>query len=271
MKKMILMIWAYGCGFFVMAAVAFVFLYILGHGGSVVTVDFLLQYPKGTPLGTSGGIFPAIVGSLYIGAVAAVAAAVFSLSTAVYLVFYCKNNFFYEVNQFIIQCTSGIPSIVIGLFGYSFFLMNIGIPRSVLSAGLTLAVMIIPFITVRVEKLLLEFPKSSIDASLALGVSFMYTLVHLVLPSRCREIASTLALATAYAMGATAPIMYTGTVLYTGHLPDLTDPFMALPYHLYVLVNEGYSLTMAYGTAFVLIVILLGINLFCRYLGKGRE
>ena len=75
MKKTALVIWAYGCGFFVMATVAFVFLYILGKGGSVITMDFLLQYPKGTPLGTSGGIFPAIVGSLYIGLIAAVAAA----------------------------------------------------------------------------------------------------------------------------------------------------------------------------------------------------
>jgi phosphate transport system permease protein len=270
MKKTILILWAYGCGVFVMFLVAFIFLYILGKGGSVITPDFILQYPQGTPLGTSGGIFPAIVGSLYIGCIAACTASLFSISTAIYLTFYCRNAFLYELNRFTIQCMSGIPSILIGLFGYSFFLMNAGIPRSVLSAGLTLAVMIIPFMVIQIEKTLLEFPKELVESSLALGVSLVYTLFHLVLPLRWREIASSVALATAYAMGATAPIMYTGTVLYTGHLPSLTDPFMALPYHLYVLVNEGYSLTMAYGTAFVLLVILLVIQLICRFPGKRR-
>ena len=270
MKHIGIRCWVYGCGLVVFFVTSFVFSYVLVKGSKVITWDFLFQYPQGTPLGNSGGIFPAIMGSLYVGTVAAAIAAIFSLSLAVYLTFYCHNRILYEINNFIMKWVSLIPSIVLGLFGYSFFLLNLGIPRSVLSAGMTLAIMIVPFITLRLEKIFREYPGDVVESSLALGVSMMYTLRQIILPQRRREIASAIALGTAYAMGATAPIMYTGTVLYTGHLPELTDPFMSLPFHLYILDNEGYSLSMAYGTAFVLMALLLMIMIACQFGGKER-
>ena len=270
MKSLWLRAWAYGSGLLVLAVVFFVFLYILVKGGGVISPEFMLDYPKGIPLGMSGGIFPAIMGSILLGIVAAAVASFFSLATALYLSFYCHNRLIYEVNRFLIQCVSGIPSIVLGRFGYGFFLMDLGLPRSVLSAGLTLAVMIIPFITLRLEKIFREFSRETIEASLDLGISLSYTICVVLLPSCRRAIATTIALASAFAMGATAPIMYTGAVLYTGYVPDLTDPFMALPYHLYILVNDGYSVEMAYGTAFVLIALLLLINLLCQSLKERK-
>ena len=107
-------------------------------------------------------------------------------------------------------------------------------------------------------------------AALNMGLSPSYIWVHMVIPSAMRDGLSAIALGAAYAMGATAPIMYTGAVLYTRSIPNITDPFMALPYHLYILVNEGYSVDLAYATAFVLMVILLCINIICRWIG-GRS
>lgn len=269
MKKIFLCLWVYGCGALVVSIIAFILLYIFSRGFPVMSLDFLLQYPQGLPLGVAGGIFPAIIGSLYTGAVAAGIASILSFSISVYLVFYCHHIVLYQIYSFIIQCISGVPSILLGLFGYSFFLMVWGIPRSVLSAGLTLALMILPFVILRFEKIFQEFPQDIVDSSLSLGVSKVYTIWHIILPCRKREISSSVALAVAYAMGATAPVMYTGTVLYTGHLPGLLDPFMSLPFHLYILVSEGYAVEMAYGTAFVLLSIVFIIMIACHLLGKG--
>lgn len=269
MKKIFLCLWVYGCGALVVSIVTCILLYIFFQGCPAISLDFLLQYPKGLPLGSAGGIFPAIIGSLYTGAVAAGVASILSFFISIYLVFYCHCTLLYRIYSFIIQCISGIPSILLGLFGYSFFLMVWGIPRSVLSAGLTLALMILPFIILRFEKIFREFPQDVVKSSLSLGVSKVYTIWYLILPSRKREISSSIALATAYAMGAAAPVMYTGTVLYTGHLPGLMDPFMSLPFHLYILVSEGYAVEMAYGTAFVLLSIIFIIMIACHLLGKG--
>ena len=271
MKNIFLKAWAYLSGILVTVIVLFIFFYILWKGSSVLSLEFLTTYPAGLPLGTAGGIFPAIIGSIYVGIVSAFFASLCSIAISIYLIYFCSHTWLKELNRFIIQCISGVPSIVLGLFGYSFFLMQLEIPRSVLSAGLTLAIMIIPFITLRIEKIFQEFPQKTIDASLALGVSLEHTILKIVLPQRIIEIASSISLGTAFAMGAVAPIMYTGTLLYSGHLPKLTDPFMSLPYHLYVLVNEGFSLKMAYGTAFVLITLLLTINIGCRVLQVRRN
>lgn len=270
MKQFFLKCWAYGCGCVMTGIILLLFVYVFWQGRDVISFSFLLDYPKGTPLGTAGGIFPAIVGSIFISLIAAISASICAIALALYMTYYCAMLGIASGLRFLVQCFSGIPSIVLGLFGYTFFLMHLGLPRSVLSAGLTLAIMIIPFIALRVEKILVEFPASQLQSSLALGVSLEYTIRHIVLPQRLQEIASTIALATAYAMGATAPIMFTGAVLYYGHVPAITDPFMALPYHLYVLANEGYSLPMAYGTAFVLMALVLGITVCCQRIGRRR-
>ena len=165
---------------------------------------------------------------------------------------------------------SGLPSVLIGLFGYSVLILYLGIDKSLLSASITLTVMVIPFITLRLVKVFHEFPRKTYEAALNMGLSPSYIWMHMVIPSAMRDGLSAIALGAAYAMGATAPIMYTGAVLYTRSIPNITDPFMALPYHLYILVNEGYSVDLAYATAFVLMVILLCINIICRWIG-GRS
>ncbi|HHY59651.1 MAG TPA: ABC transporter permease subunit [Clostridia bacterium] len=244
----------------VLAALLFIFGYIGRHGVAAVNLEFLLSGPKGVPLGAEGGIFPAIIGSLGLFAIACLSAGILALSTAVYLVFYCRSKKIDALAHMVIQCLAGIPSIVIGLFGYSLLVVNLGLGRSLLAAGLTLGIMIFPFIEVRVEKTLREAGHHLIVSSYALGVSKAYTLFKLVLPICLSDIVSAVTLAGGFAMGAAAPIILTGAVIFAPVPDSLLSPVMALPFHLYILTNEGISLEKAYATALVLVALVFAIN-----------
>ena len=270
MKDIFIKLFSYISGLVVISIIFFIFTYIFIKGFKVINIEFLFSIPKGMPLGESGGIFPAIVGSLYLGFLSSLISSILSILTAMYLCFYCKSKKIYNLIKFSIQSISGLPSIVIGLFGYSFCIMKLGIPKSLLSASITLSIMIIPYITLRVEKIFNEFSKDVIDASLSLGISRIYSIRKIVLPTCRAKILQSISLSMAYAMGATAPIMFTGAVIFANSPRSIKDPFMALPYHLYILISEGYSINMAYGTAFVLMIIILVINLAC-YFSDRRE
>lgn len=270
MRDIFIKLFSYISGLIVIAIMLFIFIYIFLKGYKVIDIEFLFSIPKGMPLGESGGIFPAIIGSLYLGILSSLISSVLSILTAMYLCFYCRNKKIYNLIKFSIQSISGLPSIVIGLFGYSFCIMKLGIPKSLLSAGITLSIMIIPYITLRVEKIFNEFSKNILEASLSLGVSKVYSIRKIVLPNCKVKILQSISLSVAYAMGATAPIMFTGAVIFANSPRSIKDPFMALPYHLYILISEGYSINMAYGTAFVLMIIIFVINLSC-YFSDRRE
>lgn len=248
-----------------------IFSYLLYKGFKVISTEFIFGSPKGVPLGTEGGIFPAIVGSLLSGLLSGLFGGILGLCTAVYLVFYCKNPTIKIYILQALQCLAGIPSVVIGLFGYSLLIVGFGINKSLLSASITLTIMIIPFISIRIKKALEETSKDQYICSLSLGISKSYTIVRLVIPNAFKYIMTSLGLGIAFSMGATAPVMFTGAVISSGIPSKLTDPFMSLPYHLYILVNEGLSVDMAYGTAFVLIVIVLLINLICHLVGNYED
>lgn len=270
-KDIFFKFWVYLSGTTVIFLTFFVFIYALYKGAGVVSLEFIFDSPKGMPLGTDGGIFPAIMGSLMSGILAGLMGGVLGLCTSVYLVFYCNNK---NVKIYILQalrCLAGIPSVVIGLFGYTILIVVLGVNKSLLSVSITLTIMIIPFIEIRIQKALEETSRELYISCLSLGISKSYTIIHLVIPNALRYIMTSLGLGIVFAMGATAPIMFTGAVIISGVPTKLSDPIMALPYHLYMLVNEGLSVEMAYGTAFVLIVILLMINLICRFIGDFKE
>lgn len=240
--------------------------YMVYQGLSIWSVTFFVEAPSGMPPGTDGGIGPAIIGTIALGLVTAIISSVLSIPCALSIVYGNIPRQLRRLVLVLLRSILGIPSIIMGLFGYSFYILYVGLDRSLLVSALTLGTMIMPFITLRLVKVFSEFPKSTYEAAQYLGLGPAYIWIHLVIPARRQSIGSTIALGCAYAMGATAPILYTGVVLYMRGLPSLTDPFMSLSYHLYILVNEGYGLDMAYGTALVLLVILWGIQLFCRAL-----
>jgi phosphate transport system permease protein len=270
-KDLMFRIWVILSGIIIIAVTFGLFLYIFYKGIGVVSAEFIFSPPKGIPLGTEGGVFPAIIGSLMSGLISGLLGGTLGLCTAIYLNYYCRNEIIRKYILNALQCLAGIPSVVIGLFGYTFLIVGLGISKSLLSASVTLTVMIIPFISIRMKRALEETSKEQYISSLSLGIPKGYTIVKLVIPSAFKYIMTSLGLGTVFAMGATAPIMYTGVVIMSGVPGKLTDPFMALPYHLYILVNEGLSVEMAYGTAFVLIVIVLLINIICHSIGNYED
>lgn len=247
-------------GILVIAVILFIFLYIFLKGYKSINLKFIFDKPKGDVFGKEGGIFPAIIGSLYLLLISTAFAGIFGIACAIYTSFYCKSRKTALFINLITECISGIPSIVLGLFGYTFFVLNLNFGKSLLSGGLTLGIMIFPFVEIRVEKALKEIKRDVINSSYSLGVGKAYTILKLVLPIIKKEILSTLALSGGFAMGAAAPIILTCAVLSSLVPKSIFDPSMALPYHLYILVNEGISMEKAYGTAFVLMLILIIIN-----------
>lgn len=269
-KDFFIKLWAYISGIFVIFTVIFIFGYIFFKGYKAISFKFLTDVPKGIILGKEGGIAPAIIGSFLSTGLACIFAGIFSLCTSIYLVFYEKNIKRIQFIHSVIKCIGGIPSIVTGLFGYTMFTLHLGLGRSVISGALTLAVMIFPVMEIRIEKSLREVNKNIITASYSLGVSKIYTIFKIAVPSAKEYIISAVLLGYSYAIGATAPVMFCMTVINSPVSFDITKPSMTLSYHLYTLLTQGISYEMAYGTAFVLLVVILAVNIFCRFIIKNK-
>ncbi|WP_024615312.1 ABC transporter permease subunit [Clostridium sp. Ade.TY] len=270
MKKLI-NIWIYLSMLIVVVVLSFILIFIAKEGISQINFTFLFKSPKGMPIGSNGGIFPAIIGSLLTTFIASIIAGIMGLCTSIFNVFYIKNKTLNNVVCTIVQCISGVPSIILGLFGYAFLVVTLGFGKSVLSASITLAIMIYPYIEVRLEKCFREFQEEYLLSSYSLGVSKEYTIIHLVLNGTKKEIITSITMASGFAMGATAPIMLTGAVVNTHSPESLLDPFMSLPYHLYILMQQGIGIDKAYGTAFVLIILVLIINFLGAILGGLKK
>ena len=264
--------WAYSSMILVTGIILFLFGYVFYRGAGTISWEFLSQSPRGAVLGEEGGIWPAIVGSLCFTATAIVLGGIPAVATALFMVFYCKRRRTEGLIRMVIQCISGIPSIVLGLFAYSFLVRDLAWGRCILSSGVALAVMILPFIEVRAEKTFRELPKQLVQSSYALGCSRFYTIWKIVLPACKGEIVSGVILGGCYAMGATAPLIFTGAVAYSSLPARLTAPAMALPMHLYLLVAQGAtSMDAAYGTAFVMMALILISNLLATIYARRSQ
>lgn len=272
LKCFILNIWCHLSSGLVVATAGFIIGYIVIKGYPVVDWQFITHGPKGMPLGIEGGILPAILGTLSLGLVCCLVACSLGLTTGIYLYMYCGNNLLKDSIRLVVQCIAGIPSIVLGLFGYTFLVYHLNMGISLLAGGITLGIMVFPIVAVSTEKALQEFDQDLVKASYGLGVTKSYTLFKVILPHCKSDIIAGILLAVVLAMGATAPIILTAAVMYAHHWPQLFAPVMALPYHLYMLAAEGIALQHAYGTALVLVGLLLIIKLLAVFFAhrKGR-
>ena len=223
-------LWAYGSMVLVAGVIVFLFAFVFYEGSSVISWEFLTQAPSGAVLGEEGGIWPAIVGSLCFTATAVVLGGIPAIATALFLVFYCRRRRASGLIRLVVQCISGIPSIVLGLFAYSFLVRDLRWGRCILSAGVALGIMILPFIEVRAEKAFRELPEQMVRSSYALGCSRTYTIWKIVLPACRGELVSGIILGGCYAMGATAPMIFTGAVAYAGVPSSVMEPAMAPPW-----------------------------------------
>ena len=261
----------YISGALVFFLVGFLFLYIFFKGYKVINLNFLLDVPQGMVLGQEGGIAPAIIGSFLSTFIACGVAGFFGIFTSIHLVFYEKNQRKIKIIQSIIKCIGGIPSIVFGLFGYTLFTLYFGFGKSIISGGLTLGVMIFPVVEIRIEKSLREIDENILRASYSMGVSKFYTIYKIGIPYCIKEIMASILLGYNYAIGATAPIMFCMAVINSPISFDIKKPAMSLSYHLYTLMTQGISMEMAYGTAFILLALIVVVTIIFQILLRKRD
>ena len=261
----------YISGTLVFFLVGFLFLYIFFKGYKVINLNFLLDVPQGMVLGQEGGIAPAIIGSFLSTFIACGVAGFFGIFTSIYLVFYEKNQKKIKIIQSIIKCIGGIPSIVFGLFGYTLFTLYFGFGKSIISGGLTLGIMIFPVVEIRIEKSLREIDENILRASYSMGVSKFYTIYKIGIPYCLKEIMASVLLGYNYAIGATAPIMFCMAVINSPISFDIKKPAMSLSYHLYTLMTQGISMEMAYGTAFILLALIVVVTIIFQILLRKRD
>jgi len=246
-------------------AILLILLYDIGkNGGGAISWEFISQPPRRGM--TEGGIFPAIMGTFIVTIVTAVLAIPLGMFAAIYLNEYAKQSRLTRLIRLSIRNLSGVPSIVYGLFGVILFVNILKFGTSILSAGLTLGLLTLPWTITASEEALKTIPNSYREGSLALGATKWQAIRTNVLPYAIPGMLTGTVLGLARAAGETAPILFTGAAFYLPYLPkSLSDQFMALPYHLYIMATQHHAIEqvrpLAYGTALVLIVLVLGLNM----------
>ncbi len=239
--------------------------FIASNGLKAISWDFLTQTP--TESMTKGGIMPCIIGTFSLGLGAMLIAFPIGVASAIYINEYAKQGRILRIIRLGINNLAGIPSVVFGLFGLAFFVTYLNLGVSILSGALTLGVMSLPVIIGATEEALKSVPNTYREASLGLGATKLQTIFRAVLPSALPGILTGGILGISRAAGETAPIMFTAAVFYTPDMPkSIFEEIMALPYHIYVLATAGTDIEatrpLQYGTALVLITLVLGMNLF---------
>lgn len=236
--------------------------YIVFKGISAISWDFLTKMPEDGM--RAGGIFPAIVGTIWLTIGTILISVPFGVLTGIYLVEYAKDNWLTRIINLTIINLAGIPSIIYGLFGMALFVIFLEFDVSILSGSLTLGIMCLPVIITSTRESLLAIPNHLREASLALGATKWETITKVILPAALPGILTGVILSISRAAGETAPIMFTAVAFYLPFLPETPwDQVMALPYHLYVISTQVPNIPLEYmtGTLFVLVVITISFNL----------
>jgi phosphate transport system permease protein len=236
--------------------------FIVVNGISAISWEFLTQPPREGM--TEGGILPAILGTILLMAGTAIAAIPLGIGAAIYLAEYAGNNRLTRAIRLAIVNLAGIPSIVYGLFGLGAFVLFLSFGTSILAGSLTLGLMTLPVVISTAEEAILAVPSEFRVVSLSLGATRWQTIRRQVLPHALPGILTGVILGLGRAAGETAPILFTVAAFYLPELPrTVFDQTMALPYHLYVIATQvpGMPLSIQYGTALVLLLIVLSLTL----------
>jgi phosphate transport system permease protein len=266
----------FGAISFVVVAVLFIILgFIAIKGIRVINWEFLTAMPDQGM--TRGGIFPAIVGTLCLMAGSMIFAFPIGILSGIYINEFLKDSYFKRFVRMMTDNLAGIPSIVFGLFGMALFVNYLKFGDSILAGSLTLGLLVLPVVIRTTEESLKSVEDSLRVGSLALGATKLQTIQRVILPVAFPNIITGLILSLGRVSGETAPILFTVAAYFLPRLPhSIFDQVMALPYHLYVLTTSGTNMEesrpMAYGTALVLIVMVLLFNVAAstlrKYLGK---
>jgi phosphate transport system permease protein len=236
--------------------------FIVFEGFSTLSWEFLTQPPRNGM--TEGGIAPALLGTVYLTLGTAVAAMPIGIGAAIYLSEYAGENRLTRLIRLAIVNLAGIPSIVYGLFGLGAFVLFLNYGTSILAGSLTLGLMTLPVVISTAEEAIAAVPREFRVVSLSLGATRWQTIRHQVLPHAVPGIITGVILGLGRAAGETAPILFTVAAFYLPDLPkSIFDQAMVLPYHLFVISTQvpGMPLSIQYGTALVLLLIVLSLTL----------
>lgn len=248
--------------------------FIIYKGVGVINWEFISSAPREGM--TAGGIWPAIVGTFYLMVGSALFAFPIGVMSGIYMNEYAPKGKLVRFIRVMTNNLSGIPSIVFGLFGMALFVNYLGFGDSILAGSLTLGLLCVPIVIRTTEEALKAIPETLREGSRALGATKLQTIWHVILPMAMPNVITGLILALGRVSGETAPILFTCAAYFLPQLPQsVLDQCMALPYHLYVISTSGTDmeaqLPIAYGTALVLILIVLAVNLLANALRKYFE
>jgi phosphate transport system permease protein len=239
-----------------------VFAYLIARGVPAISWGFLSSMPSDGM--RAGGILPAIVGTFYLTLGTAIFSVPLGIAAAIYLSEYARENALTRLIRIAIINLAGIPSVVYGLFGLGLFVLFLKFGTSILAASLTLSIMTLPVIISAAEEALRAVPQAFRTVSVSLGGTRWQTIRKIILPQALPGILTGVILGLERAAGETAPILFTGAAFFLPRLPGSPlDATMALPYHLFVISTQvpGMPIQIQYGTALVLIIFVLGMNL----------
>jgi phosphate transport system permease protein len=262
-------------GFFMLRLVAIIAVlpiiaiiaFIIYQGAPALSWEFIFGFPSDGM--RSGGIWPAIVGTFFLTLLCTIVVAPLGIGAAVYLSEYAPDNRWTQTIRIAIINLAGIPSVVYGLFGLGLFVIFFNFGISILAGSLTLAIMTLPVIITTTEEALRAVPQSFRVVSRSVGATQLQTVRRIVVPQALPGIMTGVILGLERAAGETAPILFTAAVFFLPRLPtSALDPTMALPYHLYVISTQvpGMEPQIQYGTALVLLLFVLGMNLLATFI-----
>ena len=248
--------------YFTVAILIVIVLIIFFKGISDLSIEFIFSYPE--DMGRHGGIFPAIVGTLFLVVLSIVFATPLGVGTAILLTEYTKEARLTKIIRFGVESLAGIPSIIYGLFGFIFFVNVLQMGWSLLAGALTMTIMILPTIIRTSEEAIKSVPKNLRMVSYSLGATRWETTTKVVLTSAAPGILTGIMLSVGRAVGETAAVIFTmGSSL---RLPtSLMDSGRTMAVHFYILAREGISLEKAYATALVLVLSILTVNIAAYY------
>ncbi|MFI3267812.1 MAG: phosphate ABC transporter permease PstA [Rikenellaceae bacterium] len=243
--------------------------FIVVKGIGVISWEFIFEAPKDGM--TAGGVFPAIVGTLALMAGSMIVAFPIGILSGIYINEYASNNFMVKFIRVMTNNLSSVPSIVFGLFGMALFVNTLGFGDSLIAGSFTLGLLILPVVIRTTEEALKAIDDSFRIGSLGLGASKLQTIRKVILPMAMPNIITGLILSMGRVSGETAPILFTCVAYFLPKLPSsVFDQIMALPYHLYVVATSGTDIEasrpIAYGTALVLVMIVLIFNILATIL-----
>jgi phosphate transport system permease protein len=247
---------------FTVVPILAVVIYIFIQGAPAISWEFLTAMPRSGM--REGGILPAIIGTFYLTIGTAIFSVPLGIAAAIYLSEYAADNSWTRLIRLAIINLAGIPSVVYGLFGLGLFVLFLNFGTSILAASLTLSIMTLPVIISTAEEALRAVPQSFRTVSISLGATRWQTIRRIVLPQGLPGIITGVILGLERAAGETAPILFTGAAFFLPRLPgSVFDATMALPYHLFVISTQvpEMPIQIQYGTALVLLVFVLGMNI----------